>query len=171
MGYSNSVQEWEGDQTQSVPSNYTWKSKKFELPFRHRLGAARVLFESTDKAAYLALVEAYRSALYINQQIISSGSLEGDVGSNDIGSIDVADDALVTVPATPSYTGDDTLTFNLYGDGSLVFTKEVYDTKPFRVASPSSRYRSFEVEVVGNVIIHRVDVAGSIAELQASESA
>lgn len=171
MGYSNVVNKWEGDETQSISSNYTWKSKKFELPFRFRIGAARVIFTSSDKTSYLSTVEAYRSALYRNQQILSAGALEGDVGSSDIGSIEVAGDALVTVPSTPSYTGDDVLTFNLYGDGTLVFTSEVYDKKPFRVTPPSSRYRYLEIEIVGNVIVHRVDVAGSVVELQQAQSA
>jgi hypothetical protein len=76
-------------------------------------------------------------------------------------------DLLESVPAVEDYSGKFALTFQLYVDGVLNTTKDVYASDvPFRLAG-GKRGRIFEVAVNGNVTVQRIDVANSMEELKA----
>jgi hypothetical protein len=124
-----------------------------------------VKFSGTDRAAYWALVEAYRAALARNRALISALAPGGTLGETLVGEdISVGGDDLGDAPTEPTYSGDDALQLKVYMDGALVATKEVYHGKPFKIAS--KRGRTIEVEIIGNVTVAEVAVATSVQELK-----
>lgn len=58
----------------------------------------------------------------------------------------------------------DYINFNLYVDGNLVFTRKLYDTKPFRLPAGFIG-NDYEIELTGAVPVYNVDVATSMREL------
>lgn len=56
------------------------------------------------------------------------------------------------------------ITFKLYVDGVLKFTKLVSDEKPFRLPS-GFRGMKWEVQLEGNIPVRRVQMATSVREL------
>lgn len=162
------VYEWEGDTTQPR-GDYTWKSKKFLLPVRTTFTCARLLFVSSDRSAYWALVRAYNEAVARNIERIAMARIGGAISENVIGDpMAIADDDLEEPPTPPTYTGDDNLTFNVYVEGTLVFTKEVYSDEPFRLGDGITS-NHWEFEIVGNVKVEGMGVANMMKELKTLE--
>lgn len=58
----------------------------------------------------------------------------------------------------------DGLTFMLFVDGSLVFSKNISNSKPFRLPAGYIG-KDVEIMIVGNAPVYRVDLASSITEL------
>jgi len=52
-------------------------------------------------------------------------------------------------PYPPTYTGSDTLTLNVYINGTLAFTKDVYSDQPSARGRITSN--EWEFEIIGNV--------------------
>lgn len=63
----------------------------------------------------------------------------------------------------------DTTVFNYYVDGELKYSREVKDSKPFRLPS-GFRGETIEVEVKSNAYIHSITLASSMGELVEGES-
>lgn len=162
------VYEWEGDTTQPR-GEYTWKSKKFILPVRTTFSCARLIFSSTDRAAYWALVEAYNAAIARNIERIATARIGGAIAEPLIGApLAIADDDLEEPPTPPTYTGSDTLTLNVYINGTLAFTKDVYSDQPFRL-SDGITANEWEFEIIGNVQVSAFGVANRMKELKTLE--
>ncbi len=161
------VYEWEGDNTQPR-GNFTWKSKVFMLPGRMSFNSARLKFVGMDRTNYWATVEAYNAAIIRNRTLISDLTLGGTLGEELLGEgIEVAGDLLEDVAPLAAYTGDDELLLNIYIDGTLAETKEVYHEKPFRITG--HRGRTLEAEIIGNVTVSEVIVATSVSELKGEQ--
>ena len=177
MAYINQIYEWEGDSTQPYGANYTWKSKKFLLPVRNTFGAARVIAEYQDREDYWAMVVRYNAAIASNNALISSGRIGGLIGENDIGALSVGGDSIQTQFETTDgtlrdissgvsdYSGDFNCSLKVYADGTLKQTRQVYADKVFRIAG-GYRARVWEFQIEGNVIVKRIDIAGSVEELK-----
>lgn len=167
-GTDNLIYQWEGEGTLK---SYNWKSKLF-LARREPWVAARVdggydafLETKEEQDAYNAERDAQ---IAINAALMTDVySLTGSLGSAYIGRHELAGNELIDV--LPSI--DDILvgtTFNLYGDGELIFSKVVYDNKPFRLPGSKvgqERPLELQIELIGTVDIRKVDIATSLVEL------
>jgi len=162
----NNIYQWEGDKTQPYPSNWIWRSKKVLLPYLATVGAARVISILGDRSDYYDLLAARQAVIDRNSARISAGMIGGSISENLIGVLEVNGDDLETPPTVGAYSGAFELTFRLYVDDVLKFTKEVYSTRPFRTAD-GYRGRSFEFELEGNVTVRRIDYGASIDDLKA----
>ena len=169
MAYINELYEWGGDTTQPYPTNYTWKSKKWLFPFKMSLGAARIIAEYEDRDDYWDELHARNQAIRRNNARISAGVLLGLIGDEELGDRELNGDILEDVPTVGDFSGDYNCTFKLYADGVLKLTKEVYVNKPFRLGD-GFRGRSWAFQVEGNIIIKRIDLGGSIADIKALDT-
>jgi len=165
MAYINEAYQWEGDDTQPYETTYTWRSKKFMLPVVTTFTCGRVIAEYLDREDYWALLEARNQVLYRNRARISGGALLGMIGDEELGERELDDDILEEVPTVGAYSGAFACQLLVYCDGTLRLTKEVYIDHPFRLGD-GFRGRTWEIEVIGNIIIKRVDLASSMEELK-----
>ena len=169
MPDSNYVYEWEGDTTQTIGDS-TWKSKKLIFPKQVTFNAARIIFSGDDFSGYNDLVAERDAIIKRNIAKVAEGAFDMGAGAEGggfgFGDYLIGGDALEEVPDLSSYTGLLSVTFKVYADGDLKFTKSVYDTKPFRL---STGYRSkvWEFQLEGNVTFERVDIATAMSELHA----
>lgn len=164
---TNEVYEWEGDQTQAF-DNFYWESREFVTPGRIRLSCARVVFDVGDLEAYYQLVLDRQEIIDRNAAKLASGQL-GTTGGIEGGYIHanypIAGDNLEDVPAEPTYSGDLSLQFKLYADGSLIFTKQLYTNRIFKLPG-GYRGLKWKIVLTGNVAkIQRCDVASSVQEI------
>jgi hypothetical protein len=167
MAYDNYIYEWQGDDTQAY-GNMVWESPEIVANGRIRMSCARVLFDVGDlEAFYQTIIDrdeliARNAAKLATGQI---GTIGGSEGGYIFGQYPIAGDGLEAVPAEPTYGGDLSLTFKLYADGVLKFTKQLYNNKIFKLAG-GYRGQKWIVRLEGNVAkIQRVDVATSVEEI------
>ena len=165
MAYINEVYEWEGDSTQPYGTNYTWKSKKFLLLVKTTFGAGRVIAEYQDREDWQDSIDTRDAIIARNAAKISSGRLGGMIGEDDIAVTGVNGDNLETVPTVAAYSGDFNCSLKVYADEVLKLTQEIYTDRVFRIAG-GYRARMWELQIEGNVIVKRIDVAGSVEELK-----
>ena len=165
MAYINEVYEWEGDSTQPYGTDYTWKSKKFLLPVKTTFGAGRVIAEYQDREDWQADIDARDAIIARNAAKISSGQTGGMVGDDGIGAVDVNGDNLEAVPTVADYSGDFNCSLKVYADETLKQTQEIYTDRVFRITG-GYRARMWELQIEGNVIVKRIDIAGSVEELK-----
>jgi len=165
MSYVNQVYEWEGDATQPYETAYTWKSKKFMLPVVTTFTCGRVIATFQDRETYWATVEARNQVLYRNRARIAAGALLGMIGDEELGDRELNGDILEDVPTVGAYSGDLACQLKVYCDETLRLTKEIYIDHPFRLGN-GFRGRTWEVEIIGNIIVKRLDLASSMEELK-----
>jgi len=168
MAYINQVYEWEGDSTQPYRTNFTWKSKRFLLPVQTTFGAGRVIADYQDREDWQALIDARDAIIARNAAKISAGRLGGMMGEDDIGVLDVNGDTLEAVPTVADYSGDFNCALKVYADTVLKLTQEIYTDRVFRIPG-GYRARLWECQIEGNVIVKRIDLAGSVDELKQTE--
>ena len=171
MATNNIVYEWEGDNTQAL-SSFTVKTRKEILKGRERIAYGRILFETGDFDAYWALVNTRNDIIARNKAKLSGGGVDGAGGAVGggywFGEVPVAGDELETVPTVPVYTGDLTLSLEIYMGGTLVNTISIYHQKPFRLGTAGQRNITFEAQLIGNVAkVHQMDFGASIREVMA----
>lgn len=167
MAYDNVVYEWEGDPTQPF-GTMQWESPEVVHNGRIRLSVARILFDVGDLQAFYDTVLAREEIIARNAAKLASGQLGttgGSEGGYIFGKYPIAGDNLEAVPAAPTYGGTLDLTFKLYADGNLKFTKTIYTNKIFKLAG-GYRGQKWIVSLTGNVDkVQRVDVASSVEEI------
>lgn len=167
MAYDNVVYQWEGDPTQAF-KNMTWESPEVVFNGRIRLSCARVLFDVGDLKAFYQTVVDRRELIARNAAKLATGQLGttgGVEGGYIFGVYPIAGDNLEEVPAEPTYGGALSLTFKLYGDGVLKFTKSLYNNRIFKLGG-GNRAQKWIVRLEGNVDkVQRVDVASSVEEI------
>lgn len=170
--YLNTIYKWEGDSTQPLDDLFTWKSGRKLLPHKTSFTHARIIADVGDREAYNDAVAAAAALVTANATMVSNLTMGGSIGEDLLGDerFSVGGDLLVDIDDEElEYSGDYRLTFNLYVDGTLRFTKDVYSAdKPFRIRH-GRKGRAFEIEVTGNVPVRRVDVAQSLKELMAPD--
>jgi hypothetical protein len=167
MAFDNIVYEWEGDDTQAF-GNMTWESPEVVSNGRNRLSCGRVLFDVGDLQAFYDTVRDREEIIARNAAKLATGQL-GTTGGNEggyiFGKYPIAGDNLEVVPAEPTYGGVLALTFKLYGDGVLKFTKQLYTNAVFKLAG-GYRAQKWIIRLEGNVDkVQRIDVASSVEEI------
>jgi len=131
---------------------YTWRSKEFVVPRQPaNLAAARLTLAENilDLSTRPGSVEHVAIENPINTLAINVAPVAGGLGSK----------------YTGSTQGKYAVTFNLYADGTKVLTKNITSSRSFRLPS-GYRATTYEVELVGNVDIAKVELATSMLELQ-----
>jgi len=160
-GQIKKIKEWEGDSYNL--ERYTWKSKKFVLPGVINLGAAKVALEDSFYDTLLGEIgdESYFENL--NNTMIANNALNGAIGESDIGTYAIGGDALHRLD---NINMVQSVTFKMYVDGgnTAKFTKQVLSSKPFKLPG-TTKYRSVELELSGNIPVDSLEVATSIKEL------
>lgn len=167
MAYNNIVYEWEGDKTQPF-GNMVWESPEIVSNGRIRMSVARVLFDVGDLEAFWVSLKDREEIIARNAVKLASGQLGttgGPEGGYIFGQYPIAGDNLETVPSLPVYGGTLSLTFKLYADGVLKFTKQLYNNNIFKLAG-GYRGQKWITRLEGNVSkVQRVDVASSVDEI------
>jgi len=165
MPNANYVYEFEGDSSQPFGTDLTYKSYKIILPKKITFNCGRIIFTPGELTAYNDLVKVRDETIKRNKSKIAEGGLVEVGGGTSYAEFPIAGDGLETVPAEPTYSGDDSLTFNLYADGTLKFTKTMYNTDVFKITG-GYKSRIWEYEVIGNVYLQSVALATSVRELK-----
>ena len=168
MGFTNSIWQWEGDETQAL-GNMLWKSKEFLYPKKLRFAAARVIFITGDLDEYQALLDERARIIARNLEKLATAAI-GTIGGTEGGYLHalypIAGDNLEEVPAEPTYAGELGLIFRLYTNDVLRHTKTLYTTEIFKLPG-GYRGRRHYFTLEGNVErIKRIDLATSIWELK-----
>lgn len=163
------IKEWDADDAHLQV--YEWLSRKRveRMPIQYK--AAKLEFDVIVDPAISAAIEAANVVIAAaNAAIIAAipvglvreSPLGGAVGGASVGSLSVANDLLTDLMDSET----NKLQFELYGDGVLVFSKSVTDTKPFRIPDGKD-YSIYEARLVGNVNTHSVQIAPTMSELAA----
>ena len=179
MATANHLYQFEGDETQPLPS-FTYRYRKELLPKRARPAFARVLFDKGDIEDYIQWVAIREAAITANQMIISEYGLSGCggrigggfwfsvvpiAGAAALISTITVGGVVYNITTVPVYAGVLELTLNIYMAGTLVKSVPVYDEKPFRIGI-DTRGSDWQAELVGNVErVKRLDIASSIPEI------
>lgn len=159
-GQDHAIYQWEADNYDFL--QYTWKSKKFILPFTTNMAAARVLRSAAEISTLTSsLADAVTDAA-ANAAALLDDDVGGFIDDDLVDAAEVHGDDLVTVQDISATTD---ITFKLYGDGTLLFTKTVQDNNPFRLPA-DLLYKHLEYELIGYVPIKEVTVAPSMDEIE-----
>ena len=171
MGFTNEVQEWEGDQTQAI-RNFTWRSRQFLMDSRLSHLYAVIQFDQGDLEDFNQAVQEYNDIIRQNRLILASGAAIFPDGLPDGSGFGLLSRPLIGTTLTdpgpfPTYAGDLTLTFRVYVNEVLSFTKTIINERPFRIGA-RKRGRRWSFEIEGNVDrVKRMDFASSMEELKA----
>ena len=153
------VKEWEGDDYNYLAAK--WKSKKFTLDSGINFSAARIIMDSEFYNTVLALVESDAYIADYNADLFAAGNLGGAYNEFEYNRFPYNGDLLMSANNVEISS---LITFKLYVDGVLKFTKLVSDEKPFRLPS-GFRGMKWEVQLEGNIPVRRVQIATSAREL------
>lgn len=157
------------------PTNWTWRSKKFDVFDPVNIGAVQIRFEGavyTNSEATIAALKAW-NLQRMTQPLQPTGTaplggtrkvvdplLDPDLLQNRGG-----------IGGSVLFRGLDVgeipinLIFRLYGDEELIWTRSVANQEPLRPPS-GDKYRAYQFELQGNVIIQSVGMAETGRELK-----
>ena len=144
--------------------NYTWKSKRFKLPVRTSLTAARVYGDysavtSQAEVDAIAAEIAYLSGL--NAALIASGNAGGAVNVTPVNEIAVNGSELYVLPTLPTAS---TFVLKVYADENLIYNAAVDNNLPVRIGG-TGKYTNYEIEISGQYPVQEVKIATSIRDL------
>ncbi len=157
---SDVIKEW--DAAGGINSLYDWQSKEFVYLKPQNNGACKVDADFTQTADQVnGLIAAIAAAKAANQAIINSGPIGGAYGMYPIGQIPIG---LSNMQAVPDATYNQ-LQFQLYVDGALKLTKQLTDSKAFRLPAG---YMSDNVSarISGNVPVSSIKIAPTMKALE-----
>jgi hypothetical protein len=154
------IYEWEGNAGTKL--SYEWKSKKFVTTAPVNYGAAKIDadFEMSE-AESAATQAAHDAAIAANRAVISRQSMDDALADTALGEHEIGGDAMEGIP--PLVT--DSLQFQLWADGALRFSKQVKNSRAFRLPGG---YKSDNVEIVlsGNVKVTGALLAETVEGLK-----
>lgn len=161
------VKIWDGDNAQVQV--YLWRSKKFVLPLPEKFTAGRIIFDPAYDEEVVAAIEAANALIAAaNAALIAAipvGALEvsplgGSIGGASMATLSVAGDLLQGLQSV----AENTIQFNLYGDGNLLYSTTVENIAPFRIRA-GIKTSIVELELIGNANVQSVQIAPSMSEL------
>jgi hypothetical protein len=169
--FGQDLYQWD-DPTQPYMT-MDWKSKTMVIKEPKNLGAARIIadFGLSDNDA--VLVAQNEVILANNQAAISGGGTLGGWAQSVYGAVGVNPDgtAIASIPAVNTdsvpFGGsviestipvNAAITFELYADRELIFSRDVYDTNIFRLPS-GYRTETYEARIYGRYRVHAVHLA------------
>ncbi|MBA4141931.1 MAG: hypothetical protein H0X43_02770 [Nitrosospira sp.] len=154
------IHEWEGDAGTKL--SYEWKSKKFITSPPLNYGAAKIDADFAMTEAESAAAQAANdAALGANQALVNAGMMNDGVADSCVGEYEIGGDAMEHVPPLII----DSLQFQLWANGVLKFTRQVENSRAFRLPAG---YKTDNVEVVlsGNVKVTGVILAETMEGLK-----
>lgn len=160
MALDRKIYQWEGDVGTKL--SYEWKSKKFITAPPVNYGAVKIDadFDMTE-AETGAAQAAYDDAIAANQSLVTSGTMNDGLADPPLGEHEIGGDEMAPIPPLII----DTLQFQLWADDALKFTKQVSNSRAFRLPGG---YKTDNVEVVlsGNVKVTGVVLAETMDGLK-----
>jgi hypothetical protein len=138
-----------------------WKSKTFVLKDFANLGVARIVADYDTSGNSAQVVAANAVTIAANQAKLTAGKDIGSLGTEYYGGQNM------TEPLTDLQSVTAAVTFQLYANKNLVFTKTVTDSTSFRLPA-TYRSDTFEVRVSTNMRIRAIHVAETAAGLKLS---
>ena len=154
------IYQWEGDAGTKL--GYEWKSKKFITAPPINYGAAKIDadFDMTEEES-AASGSSYDGVIAANQALIDGGLMNDGLTDQYLGEYEIGGDEMAAIPALAI----DSLQFQLWADGQLKHTKQVTNSRAFRLPGG---YKADNVEVVlsGNVKVTGVVLAETMDGLK-----
>ncbi|SHL43100.1 hypothetical protein SAMN05216428_102385 [Nitrosospira sp. Nsp11] len=154
------IYQWEGDVGTKLA--YEWKSKKFITAPPINYGAAKIDadFDMTE-AESASSGASFEASIAANQALIDGRLMDDGLADAELGERELCGDAMESTPSLVI----DSLQFQLWADGVLKFTKQVTNTRAFRLPGG---YKADNVEVVlsGNVKVTGVVLAETMDGLK-----
>ena len=156
---SNALYKWEGSPVDYL--RYTYRSKAFKLPYYTNFTIARVLYDTEFHSDLADLIVQNAANAVANAAAIAAGLEQETLGDQEIDKHELNYDELAKVYNLSATTA---ITFNLYAEGTLVFTKTVTSVTEFRLPE-KALYKHCFYEIIGYVPILEVAMATSPEEL------
>ena len=154
------IYEWEGDPGTKL--NYEWKSKQFLTASPLNYGAVKIDadFEMTETEQFGA-ADAVAAIIASNKVLMTSGAIDDGLADGALGEYEIGGDAMQALPPLSI----DSLQFQFWANGRLMLTKQVVNTRAFRLPSG---YKADNVEIVisGNVKVSAVVLAETMDGLR-----
>lgn len=153
------IQEWDADPGLRMISD--WLSKEILYPAPVNLGAAKVDADFSMTAEEIAAAQvAFNAVVAANAALIAAGTAGGELGDDELDDFELNGDGMALVPSV----NWDSLTYQLYIDGGLKFSKTLTDSEAFRLPAG---YKSDTAahRVSGNVIVKAIVYAETMKGL------
>lgn len=153
VAQANRIYEWDSDDSNRYVAS--WESKRFQLARPENLSACQV------HAEYGEIVPINNTALAFNTALLADvRNVNGEIACAEVGVYEVCASAILPVPQqTEAF-----LQFSLVRDDTVVFSKRVTSSKPFKLPA-GKKSELYRVQLYSSIPVHSVNVAGSIAEL------
>lgn len=151
---------WEGDTGTKLA--YEWKSRKFILAAPLNCGAAKIDadFEMTEEEQRNAR-HARQAIVASNQALIDACGLNDAMAEQPLAEHEVGGDGMQPLPPLSI----DQLQFQLWADGRLRFSRQVADSRAFRLPS-GYKADNLEIALSGNVKVTGVVLAETMDGLK-----
>lgn len=162
--YLQDLQVFEWDARGQANKTLSWRSKEFVLPKPTNYGAIFIEADSLSVAEQAALDALIAEIEAENAILFAEPSIGGEIAGAAIAEYEINGDALLDLPE-----GAGVVTVNVYAIKQDSTEKELIATigttnKAVRLPS-GFLARVWEVEVVANVVVKQVAMAGTMAEL------
>lgn len=160
VAYGQKIYQWEGDIGTKL--SYEWRSKFFLLPAPVNFGAAKIDADFSMTEGEIAATQAvYDAAIAANEAIMVGNAMNDGLADPALGEYEIGGDAMPLIPPLVI----DSLQFQFWAGGQLRHTKQVLNTRAFRLPHG---YKSDNVEVVlsGNVKVSGVVLAETMEGLK-----
>lgn len=154
-----SVYKWD-DPTQPFGA-LDWKSKVFVMKDYCNLGAARIVADYDAGGGSDAIVAYNNAVTASNNALIAAGNNMGALGTAGFGEVQTVE------PLGTFLSVSAKVTFQLYANKKLVFTRDVINSEPFRLPA-TYRTDTFEVRVSTDLRVRAIHVAETLAGLKFS---
>lgn len=154
------IYQWEGDVGTKL--SYEWKSKQFLFGPPVNYGAAKLDADFGMTEAETGAAEgSYDAAIAANQALITAKLLNDALAEPALGEYEIGGDEMAEIPALAI----DSLQFQLWADGKLRHTRQVINSRAFRLPAG---YKADNAEVVlsGNVKVSGVVIAETMDGLK-----
>ncbi len=154
------IYEWEGDAGTKL--SYEWKSRKFISASPVNYGAARIDADFDMAETETAAAQASHSAaISANLAKMDSDRMEDGLAEPPLGEFEIGGDAMQEIPPLRI----DSLQFQLWADDTLRFSRQVGNSRAFRLPRG---YKADNVEIVlaGNVKVSGVALAETMTGLK-----
>jgi hypothetical protein len=154
------IVEWNADE--GLRAFYDWMSKEFLFLPPVNFAACKVDADfSMTEAEIAAAQAAYDAAAASNLAIITAKTTNGSLNSSALNTYPVNGDALALLPALSF----DSLTFSIYVNGVLKFSKQLKSAKAFKLPG-GYKVDNAAVRVSGNVRVLGVVLGESMVDLK-----
>ena len=142
--------------------NADWLSREWVFVQPENLGAAKVDVDFTMTAAEIAAAQASSAAEQaLNAALIAALDIDGSINAYSVNGLSLNGSKIKALPSVSW----DSLTFQLFIDGALKFSKTITDSKAFRLPA-GYKADTAAIRLSGNVTVKAVTVAQSMTELR-----